>query len=154
MHGLFQEKAFTANKAGVWKVEISLKEIRFMFAFEDKYLGKSGPKDIRVRVIAPAVDEINDKSDLDVRYEVVKNGRGISGFSFNVRYKKKGEKLAVSQAEIDYDALVKTLKGKKLKDFLADWQALQLQTFISDGLNPPHLLKCNAEELLLQKYQE
>lgn len=41
------------------------------------------------RVLENAIDEINKKTDLTVKYEQVKSGRNISGFSFKVSKKQK-----------------------------------------------------------------
>lgn len=41
------------------------------------------------RVLENAIDEINKKTDLTVKYEQVKSGRNITGFSFKVSKKQK-----------------------------------------------------------------
>jgi plasmid replication initiation protein len=41
------------------------------------------------RVLHVAIDQINDSSDIVVTYEQHKDGRYISGFSFNFEHKKK-----------------------------------------------------------------
>jgi plasmid replication initiation protein len=41
------------------------------------------------RVLESALIEINEKTDLNIRYEQIKSGRNISGFSFKVTKKQK-----------------------------------------------------------------
>lgn len=49
------------------------------------------PKEFVRRVLKPAIEEINEKSDLDVSYEIVKDpndGRKTFGFMFNIQKKE------------------------------------------------------------------
>ena len=55
IHGFLTAAAYKRSKEGFWTVRLSLAELRRLFMLEDKYLGKSGPANIHLRVIAPAV---------------------------------------------------------------------------------------------------
>ena len=46
---------------------------------------------LKVRVIQPSIDEINEKTDLSVSWEVVKKGRVIIGLKFNITEKEKSK---------------------------------------------------------------
>jgi plasmid replication initiation protein len=53
--------------------------------------------DFKKRVLDLATDEINKKSDLKVKYENVKKGRKIIGFTFTVHEKPKAKTDVVSK---------------------------------------------------------
>ncbi|WP_141130315.1 replication initiation protein, partial [Vibrio cholerae] len=42
-------------------------------------------KDLNKRVIKPAVEELNQRSDLIIKYETIKKGRYVVGLSFNFK---------------------------------------------------------------------
>lgn len=54
------------------------------------------------RVLDIAVDQINEHSDLIIKYEQHKRGRSISGFSFNFRYKRSAIQAA-KEIEVKQD---------------------------------------------------
>ena len=73
----------TAKKTPVFEIEkfrqqlgIGVNEYSRMHQFKE-------------RVLENAIDEINKKTDLTVKYEQVKSGRNITGFSFKVSKKQK-----------------------------------------------------------------
>lgn len=75
-----------AQWISVGKLSISIEQLREILCLEYKY---KAVKDFRARVIAPAVNEINATSDLDITYEPYKEGRSIKGFNFTLRRKSK-----------------------------------------------------------------
>lgn len=65
---------------------------------KDEYIRISN---FKIRVLDSAVKEINDKTDLTVSYTQQKKGRIVSGFSFDVKVKKKKDtKLTDSEKKI------------------------------------------------------
>lgn len=66
--------------------EISLDGLKDWLQISDKY-----PifYDFRKRVLSPAVDEINGKSDLSITVEPIKRGRRISALAFTIAEKSK-----------------------------------------------------------------
>lgn len=161
LHALLMEKAFTADKSGWWSIEMMLKEVRYQFGLEDKYLDSSGPTNIKIRVITPAVEELNEKTELEVLCYKIEGKRSgsIAGFKFTAHRKKKGQRVAVSQAEIneedtslEYEKVRNNLKGKKLKEFDIEWDAIQKQKFMETKGVPASMLKTSAEQGLLKKY--
>ena len=53
-----------------------------MLGLNDKY---SDVKNLRVRVLDPAVDEINKHTDLRVTMTPIRHGRTVTGFHFLIR---------------------------------------------------------------------
>lgn len=58
---------------------IDLDELRYLFGIVGQY---SAIKDLKHRVIDPAVRDVNEYSDLTVTYEQYRSGRRIAGFRF------------------------------------------------------------------------
>ncbi|TBT33550.1 RepB family plasmid replication initiator protein, partial [Vibrio parahaemolyticus] len=42
-------------------------------------------KDLNKRVIKPSIEELNQRSDLIIRYETIKKGRTVTGLSFSFK---------------------------------------------------------------------
>ena len=61
---------------------IELTRLREMLGLNDKY---SDVKNLRVRVLDPAVDEINKHTDLRVTMTPIRRGRTVTGFHFFIR---------------------------------------------------------------------
>jgi len=161
LHALLMEKAFTADKSGWWSIEMSLEEVRFHFGLEKTYQGKQGPTNIKIRVITPAVEELNEKSELEVLCYKIEGKRSgsLAGFKFTAHPKKKGQRIAVSQAEINeeetnlkYEEVLNELKGKKRKEFEIEWDAIQKQEFMETKGATPWMLKIAAEQGLMKKF--
>jgi plasmid replication initiation protein len=66
--------------------EISIDWLRKNFELEDKY---KQMKDFKLRVIEPALKDINEKSDLWVKYSQLKTGRRVTHFIFHFGLKNK-----------------------------------------------------------------
>lgn len=64
---------------------IELDKLKDWLQISDKY---QALRDFKKRVLNPAIDEINKKSDLLVEYEPIKRGRKIDGLSFTIKLKK------------------------------------------------------------------
>lgn len=67
--------------------KIQLSDLRYMLALGNKY---EATKDLKVRVIDTAVNEINDKSPYKVTYKMLKTGRKFT--HIELRFKKKQTK--------------------------------------------------------------
>lgn len=77
------------------KLEISLEDLRFRFGLlEHEYQLMS---DFKKRVLDLAVKQINDNTDITVKYEQHKKGRNVIGFTFIFRYKPQAEKSTKQQ---------------------------------------------------------
>lgn len=71
--------------------EISLEDLKKWLQVEDKY---SAYFDFKKRVIAPAILEINEKSDLHVDFEPIKRGRSVVALKFFLAHEKPALKAA------------------------------------------------------------
>ena len=85
--------------------------------------------DFKKRVLDLAVSEINDKSDLKVKYKNVKEGRRIAGFTFTVHEKPKPKADKQSKAVRDVNtADMFTIDGLTDKQL---WRISRHKEFIS-----------------------
>ena len=66
--------------------EISVEELKKWLQVEDSY---SRWNNFKARVLAPAITEINEKSDLFVEVEQIKRGRAIHALKFVISHKKQ-----------------------------------------------------------------
>lgn len=65
---------------------ISLDEIRERTGNRDKY---DAYKDLRRRILTPAIDDINKYSDMEVSYQEVKQGKGVIALDFTIRARNR-----------------------------------------------------------------
>ena len=66
--------------------ELSIKEIKLYLNLQGKYKNHS---DFMKRVIKPSINEINNYSDLQVYYEILKRGRNVTGYMFYIFEKEE-----------------------------------------------------------------
>ena len=92
---------------------IKLADLRYMLALGDKY---KATKDLKVRVIETAINEINDKSPYVVKYEMIKTGRKFT--HIELKFKKK-------------------TKEKMIKDTLREPKSID--AFTGEGLSDKQL---------------
>lgn len=85
---------------------LTLKEIREMLYIEKGKLSRWS--DLKRRVIDQAQKEINELTDIQIRYETVKEGRSVNEVGFYV-YPKVGKQLGVAQMHVEK-------RLKKVKD--------------------------------------
>nr|WP_181718198.1 RepB family plasmid replication initiator protein [Psychrobacter sp.]QJS05934.1 DNA replication protein [Psychrobacter sp.] len=70
----------------------------FQMTLEDYKLELGLPKsynrinNLKARALEPAIDEINEKTDINITYENVKRGRTVTGLKFTVKPKAKTQK--------------------------------------------------------------
>ncbi len=79
---------------------LSAEYLRDRFQITDKYRQF---RDFRLYVVDPALKEINEKTDLHVSYELVKEGRKYTGFDFRISESKPTVTLANNREEQDED---------------------------------------------------
>ncbi len=71
----------------------------FQMTLEDYKLELGLPKsynrinNLKARALEPAIDEINEKTDITITYENVKRGRTVTGLKFTVKPKAKPRKI-------------------------------------------------------------
>lgn len=85
---------------GIGKREVSLEWLRETFQLGDKY---PAIKDLKKRVIDPAVDQINEHSDLTASYEQRKTGRNVTHLIFSFAPKEEPKPPQAKTAEVAAD---------------------------------------------------
>lgn len=94
--------------------EIELGDLRRMFGIEGQY---SAVKDLRRRVIEPAVKDVNEHSDLLVRYGQRKAGRRVVAFQFQFAPKDgKQQQRRLTKDEIERLVKEKAKPGESYED--------------------------------------
>lgn len=123
----------TAKKTPVFEIEkfrqqlgIGVNEYSRMHQFKE-------------RVLENAIDEINKKTDLTVKYEQVKSGRNITGFSFKVS--KKQKKVETAQ------------RDQKTGDMFVELSDAQRHMFGSKLARDPRVQSEYAQELPSENYE-
>ena len=101
-----------------WR-EISLEEFKRMMKIEDKY---KQVKDLKKRVLEPAKRQINERTDINIDYELIKQGRRYTKIRLKIsknkqRVERKENKRLIENgnfAELE-TKLNKQYKGKAIK---------------------------------------
>lgn len=111
------------------KVELSLADLRLKLGIEpNEYKAMNN---FKAKVLDLAVSQINEHTDITVKYENIKSGRNITGFKFS--FKQKPSKATAHQTQRDgttIDFLTDNLTDKQLeriarnKLFIADYNHL------------------------------
>lgn len=83
---------------------ITVEDLKKWLQLEDKY---SLWAELQRWVIKPALNEINEKSDLFVGYEPIKSGRKVVGVEFNISHEKPVEKRPKFPHKNKYGKFVK-----------------------------------------------
>ena len=78
--------------------EFSIEDFRNTFELQNKYKLFNN---LRVRVIEPSIDEINQKTDLKITYTPVNKGRKIIGLRFSITNKNKNNIAEKSKGKND-----------------------------------------------------
>jgi len=96
---------------GVYKTDISQLRTRLGID-QEKYINSASM--FRKRVLEPAINDINQFSDLEVQYYFEKDGKEITGIHFQITDKHKSkEKLPIPETEsvVKYKEILKTEFG-------------------------------------------
>ena len=111
------------------KVELSLTDLRLKLGIEASEYQKM--VNFKARVLDLAVSQINEHTDITVKYNQVKTGRQITGFKFSFRQKEKQSKAKeLNRDNTTIDFLTDNLTDKQLeriarnKLFIADYNHL------------------------------
>nr|WP_011113051.1 replication initiation protein [Pasteurella multocida]AAP15301.1 replication protein [Pasteurella multocida] len=83
---------------------ITVEELKKWLQLEEKY---DRYNNLNQRVLTPSLAEINEKSDLYVKYEPIKRGRKIVGVEFNISYEKPIQKRPPFPHKNKYGQFVK-----------------------------------------------
>lgn len=92
--------------------EITIEELKKWLQVEDKY---SAFFDFKKRVLATAISEINEKSDLLVEIEQIKRGRTIHALKFIISQKKPENQTSKNSENLTKDGLTKLPQRPQVK---------------------------------------
>lgn len=100
---------------------ISITDLRFMLALENKYPLFS---DLRKRVIEPAIAEINDKTPIAVTWECVMSGKRVK--AIKLKFKRRTTIDSTATEKQPYDGLSDAQLGRiaNSKKFMSDYGEL------------------------------
>lgn len=79
------------------KFSLTIKELCEYLDLSASYMADLG--NLKRRVIQPSLDEIKEKTDIEMTYENVKTGRKVTGFEFTVIPKKSPDKTITNKIE-------------------------------------------------------
>lgn len=85
------------------------------------------------RVLDIAIDQINESSDITVKYEQHKKGRSISGFSFSFKQKKSAAKSLENKRDLDTIDLFSKMTDKQRHLFASKLSELPDMSKYSQG---------------------
>ena len=98
----------------VGKLEISLSDLRLKLGIADgKYLTMNN---FKARVLDVGLQQINEHTDITVKYKQVKQGRNITGFKFSFRQKAKATAQQIKRDDTTGDLFsINNLSDKQLE---------------------------------------
>ena len=110
-------KAVSGIKKSPFRKTYSINEFKsLMNISQTQYAGKDGKRNLRMRVIEPALYYINAYSDLTVTYVIEKNKEGIEEITFDVSRKDdKTMEMIKNTRNILLDSEIKNLKDEEDK---------------------------------------
>lgn len=144
---------------GAWYITISKEAVMNLFGVEKKKSYQSNTGLLKKYVLNVAIGEINEFTEVDVKYEEIKKGRSIVGFKLIWSTGKKVQKASKKQMDILRNiadvTLADTLMYAEIKDEMNRERAMQiirdLQLTKHNYLQPELGLTANkASELIKQ----
>lgn len=81
------------------KFKLTIEELAESFNLSKSYMEDLG--NLKRRVIQPSLDEIKEKTDIELTYENIKTGRKVTGFEFTVLTKKATTKTLENKQDHD-----------------------------------------------------
>lgn len=115
---------------GAWYMSLSKNAIMKLFGVEDKKSYQKNTSKFKQAVLNVAIDEINEFTELDVKYEEIKKGRSIVGFKLIWSTGQKIQKASEKQMDILRNiadvTLADTLMYAEIKDEVNRERAMQI----------------------------
>ena len=98
------KKGKEGNKAGCWFFEYSVEELRKTFQIgENEYSGRM--TNFITKVIKNPLEEINQKTNLTVSFDKLKDGKNVVGFRFNCSEKAASVKITKDTDKMQIDEI-------------------------------------------------
>lgn len=115
---------------GAWYISLSKEALMKLFGVEEKKSYQSNTGLLKSRVLDVAISEINEFTELDVKYEQIKKGRSIVGFkliwsSGNGVHKASDKQMDILNSIADV-TLADTLMYASIKDQINRERALDI----------------------------
>lgn len=85
---------------GAWYISLSKEAVMKLFGVEEKKSYQSNTGLLKSRVLNVAIEEINEFTEVDVKYEEIKKGRSIVGFKVIWSTGQKVQKASKKQMDI------------------------------------------------------
>lgn len=98
---------------------IELKEFRKILRLDKKTYDRFDC--ITSKVLKPAIEEINNKTDIDISYETIKEGRKVCALKFNVKNKKTPPTRIVKRK----DNIINPMKFNNFEAREYDWNSIE-----------------------------
>ncbi len=140
----------TAKKIPIFIIETLREQLGLK---ENQYKKMSNFKD---RVLNTAIDEINEKSDIEVSYEQVKEKAKIIGFKFKIKQKKTKEKTVKQEKERDKNVIdwISNKTDKEQEIIKANADAYIAKMNITNEQHKQNIYKkADKEEWGLEQYR-
>lgn len=131
----------------VGKIEISLDDLRLKLGINESEYPRMD--NFKNRVLDVGIQQINEHSDITVKYEQVKQGRNITGFKFSFRQKAKATAQASQRDDKTGDLFsVNGMSDKQIAVFSRKLSELpQLGNFAPIGASAEQFANMIADEL-------
>ena len=116
------------NKKNSWYFEYSVEQIRLLFQIkEDEYSGRM--TNFITKVIQKPLEEVCEKTNINISFDKIKNGKNVIGFIFYCSRKKEELKITKTDSkEIKDEKLAVIAENKKVeklkKEHYDKWQEI------------------------------
>lgn len=98
------KKGIQGNKKGCWYFEYSVEELRKTFQIgPSEYSGRM--TNFITKVIKNPIDEVNEKTNLNITFDKIKDGKNVIGFRFNCTEKATPRKIEKSASKNEIDEI-------------------------------------------------
>lgn len=98
------KKGREGNKKGCWYFEYSVEDLRKTFQLgENEYSGRM--TNFITKVVKNPLDEVNEKTNLNITFDKIKDGKNVVGFRFNCCEKVEPLKITKDTSKQDIDEI-------------------------------------------------
>lgn len=138
---------FDKKKGSGW-LELSLDELKFRLGILPSEYPRMG--NFKARVLDVAINQINDRTDLNVTYEQKKQGRSIAGFLFKSERKtnRKSKDFKLTQAQINHFAPLLANQVADVQELAPAGMSMQeFEQWVKNDMTNPNRLEFYRQQL-------
>lgn len=138
---------FDKKKGSGW-LELSLDELKFRLGILPSEYSRMA--NFKARVLDVAINQINDRTDLNVAYEQKKQGRSIVGFLFKSERKtnRKGKDFKLTQAQINHFAPLLANQVADVQELAPVGMSMQdFEKWVKNDMTNPNRLEFYRQQL-------